>query len=41
MSLADKKNKGEIQLDSMENYRPLAEPMVEEISIIPQSTTIS
>jgi len=41
MSLADKKNEGQIQLDGMENYRLLAQPMVEEISIIPQSTTIS
>ena len=42
MSLADKKNEGQIQLDNMEKYRPLAEPMVEETSrIIPQSTTIS
>jgi len=30
MSLADKKNEGHIQLDNMENYRPLAEAMVEE-----------
>ena len=30
MSLADKKNEGQIQLDNMENYRPLAEAMVEE-----------
>ena len=32
MSLADKKNEGQIQLDSMENHRPLAEPMVEQTS---------
>ena len=32
MSLVDKKNEGHIQLDNMENYRPLAEPMVEETS---------
>ena len=41
MSLADKKNEGQIQLDNMENYRPLVELMVEETSIIPQNTTIS
>jgi len=42
MWLADKKNEGQIQLDNMENYGPLAEPMVEETaSTIPQSTTIS
>ena len=39
MSLDDKKNEGQIQLDNMENCR-LAEPIVEETSIIPQSTTI-
>ena len=32
MSLADKKNEGQTQLDNMENYRPLAEPMVEQTS---------
>ena len=42
VSLADKKNEGQIQLDNMENYRPLVvELMVEETSIIPQNTTIS
>ena len=39
MSLADKENEGQIQIDNMESYRPFAEPMVEETSIIPQSTT--
>ena len=39
--LADKKNEEQIQLDNMENCRLLAEPMVEETSIIPQSTTFS
>jgi len=32
MSLADKANEGQIQLDNIENYRPLAEPVVEETS---------
>jgi len=32
MSLADKKNEEQIQLDNMENYRPLAEPTVEQTS---------
>ena len=32
MSLADKKNEGQTQLDNMENYRPLAGPMVEQTS---------
>jgi len=41
MSLAEKKNEGQIQLDNMENYRPVAEPMVEDTSIIPQSTTFT
>ena len=32
MSLTDKKNEGKTQLDNTENYRPLAEPMVEQTS---------
>jgi len=32
ISLADKKNEEQIQLDNMENYRPLAEPTVEQTS---------
>ena len=32
MSLTDKINEGQIQLDNVEHYRPLAEPMVEETS---------
>ena len=33
MSLADKKTEGQIQLDNIEHYRPLDEPMVEETSV--------
>ena len=32
MGLADKKTEGQIQLDNIEHYRPLDEPMVEETS---------
>jgi len=45
MSLAEKENERQIQLDNMENYRPLAEPMVKEMSrevqqLIAMTTTL-